>query len=994
MALSLSSQVTTTGGQFASETIWTGTQTTWMICVVSWKVIDGTSPLMCVGDSSRNLWTLLYNDSATAFAQNAAASLWTQVWACPNPTYEAFEALYQYVTTATMGMYDTGSFSANTFTISGMANAYLTVDSVTNATANSTTSISITTPTPGANSLMVAVAGADTSAVTTFTGTGWNTLTQASNTSPNVLCVPAWAESATAKTASWSCAVSCNWAATVVAMRVTGTVPTQVNVNWPPLEFQLGLGYTVSNPLTGVTWTTIPNRLGSLDTQRGIQFELGLVQSSPTDLAIRNDDGAFTPRPTYGSGSATATGTTTTLLVANATAANMTVTDFFKLQTSGGVFKENTVFQITGIATDTPSVGTSTVTFQRADLKAGGAQAATASGDVYVACPIDLYIPYRVLASWGSPLSSGKRYPVMTGWVERWPQQWNDPHWGESTAVGIDTIATLTADNLPFLRAEILRRKPHSYWTLSDPSGQNYAQNIGATGIVPLKQLVCVGGLGSGQAQFGTSTTGFVTDSGVSPKQTTTIYTDTGTGWSVSGLTAGDQTSGKGAALIATDTSFPSIVNGVTVLLIFGLDSAGVFPTTAQDITLFVLRTFAGQQTCIKLAYDDNSSSGSTWMQPSVTVWDKSTGAATKNQLGSGQLGGQSFPQVMALTFNQTSWQLFINGNSAGSGTCNLPPSFAVINVGGEADNVASGFCGNGMFAHTAIFPRMLTQGEILQFYYVAAYSGTNYTYTGTNDVIQTRLGDVGWQGSRVLNFTAVQCGLDASASTVAEKITALADQEGGRVFSDASGQLQFRSRDHSYHQVSRATLGDRPDLGEIPFVGDASNFTLDFDPTYIYNSVTVQDVGVLVPTDASPIIINTTTFVAANPSSAQKYGSRTLGKTVSFSDLHWASGLANWLLNEYATPRLRLQQVLIDAAKNSAVWAFVLSVEVGDLVTVNKRPIGAPLISLNCIVLSVKHSVAPNKWETTLILGVAPPTVLEVNSPFRGIVGSNVLGG
>ena len=170
--------------------------------------------------------------------------------------------------------------------------------------------------------------------------------------------------------------------------------------------------------------------------------------------------------------------------------------------------------------------------------------------------------------------------------------------------------------------------------------------------------------------------------------------------------------------------------------------------------------------------------------------------------------------------------------------------------------------------------------------------------------------------------------------------------------------------------QTVRATLGDNPGAGEVAYVGDPSNLQIDFDPTYLYNIVNVTNNGIA--TGWAPAR-NSTVVSVGNTASIARYGQRTLGKTVSLTNDSDTTAAANYYLNQYSTPRKRVSSILIDAAKSATAFSFCLGVEVGDLINFNRRPIGAPMISIPCVVLDIKHDVAPDKWQTTLILAPAP---------------------
>lgn len=943
----------------------------WLVAIVAWAAAtDPTVPVFSVGDSARNMWSLAYSTTTTASAANASAKIYVQVWVCPNVTLAGWTSFPVYVSFINVWNSDTGSPAIEILEVSGMGNGFLTVDSVTLNTGTGT-SFSLTVPTPAANCLMIASAAVNNNTIPG--STSWTLTTGTATSTPNVGVRSVWIESATTQTATFTLAGSQSWVGVAVAIRQTGTVVTQPNPNAPALDFQLGLGYTLQTPLTAVTWTSLPNRLYSesqtwVSTLRGIQYELGLVQSQPTTLTLRNDDGTFTPR-SPATTSATANGTTTTILVNSS--ATITVSDFFQLKTAGGALKEYTVFQVAALST---SGGTTTVTFKRADGTGSGALVATATGDQFVGAPIDVYNPYRVVATW-----SGKQYVLAAGWIERWPQTWSDPHWGFINAIGIDALATLTAADQAPLKGEILARNPQSYWPLNDQTGATTAQNASFSGTATLTQTTSSHGAGTnGQGSFGTSTQNVATGFGagsMSPP-TMTLAGDPGTAWSGSGQTSAELAAGNGFALVGDDVNFPAISAGVTIVgnyfqtysQVQTLDA--MTPAGAQ--TLFVIRQTASTNTVFKLALI----SGGTGPDPQITWWDQATGTPTSVRLTTVYNYGTT-GWWFGLTLTQSQWTFHSQSSTAPnfqaweintSGACNIKPTFGHICIGGEADAVTNGFCLPGSYSHFAIFPRLLSNSEMLAMTQ-ASNIGDFQSPVGSNDNINRKLWYVGWKGARALQWTNIYAGSDRQASTIAEKIANLSDQEGGRLFCDANGQLQTRTRYRFSLQTTRATLGDRPDLGEVPFLGDSNDLALDYDPTYVYNQVAVANTQLYGGWNP----LTTTTYTVQNASSIGKYGLRTLGKTTSLKNGSDAAGLASYLLTQYQTPQLRVQAITIDAIKYSAALAFCLSVEVGDLLTVNRRPIGAPMLSFNVIVLQVQHDVGKDYWNTKLTLGAAP---------------------
>ena len=76
--------------------------------------------------------------------------------------------------------------------------------------------------------------------------------------------------------------------------------------------------------------------------------------------------------------------------------------------------------------------------------------------------------------------------------------------------------------------------------------------------------------------------------------------------------------------------------------------------------------------------------------------------------------------------------------------------------------------------------------------------------------------------------------------------------------------------------------------------------------------------------------------------------------------------------------------------------WAFVAGVEIGDIVVINRRPLGQPAISVRCVVLQVETSFKfgdQTSADVTLTLAVAPPRVAVCGDSSLGQLADTVLG-
>lgn len=78
-----------------------------------------------------------------------------------------------------------------------------------------------------------------------------------------------------------------------------------------------------------------------------------------------------------------------------------------------------------------------------------------------------------------------------------------------------------------------------------------------------------------------------------------------------------------------------------------------------------------------------------------------------------------------------------------------------------------------------------------------------------------------------------------------------------------------------------------------------------------------------------------------------------------------------NWATAKYRDPLLRVSKITVDAggsqALNTAMFPTILGVELNQVVTVNRRPVGGAVFSSTGVVEQISHEIGPAYWRTTL---------------------------
>lgn len=195
-------------------------------------------------------------------------------------------------------------------------------------------------------------------------------------------------------------------------------------------------------------------------------------------------------------------------------------------------------------------------------------------------------------------------------------------------------------------------------------------------------------------------------------------------------------------------------------------------------------------------------------------------------------------------------------------------------------------------------------------------------------------LDDAGWStAARSLSqgISALSSGTLANANALAHLQTVMLT-ENGRFFISASGGAWFQSRHDPYNStVSNATFGDTS--SELSYTG----IVINYDDTQIWNEVRVAGNSGIdqVQTDTA--------------TSQLHYFARTLTRTgLLIDDDNEASAAAGFLLAQYKDPVLRIESIEMEPATDSSGSLYVQGFgrEIGDRVTVNRRPPGGSTIS------------------------------------------------
>jgi hypothetical protein len=242
------------------------------------------------------------------------------------------------------------------------------------------------------------------------------------------------------------------------------------------------------------------------------------------------------------------------------------------------------------------------------------------------------------------------------------------------------------------------------------------------------------------------------------------------------------------------------------------------------------------------------------------------------------------------------------------------------------------------------------------------AATGAAGTGETTGDRIDRILDAAGWPTvNRDLDTGQTTVQSTTLAQNALTELYLTADTELGNLYMGPTNKVTFRDR-HARLTDMRSkqpwwTFGDS--TGEIPY----SDLVISTNDDLVYNDISIARVG-------------GTAQTANDSASIEAHLTRTFIRTDLTHQTDAASQhYANYILAANKDADLRFDALTIDAqADDDRRWPVILGVEIGDRVTVRRRPPGGgDAIERDCYVEGIAHEIEPPMtWRTTLQLSDA----------------------
>lgn len=520
-------------------------------------------------------------------------------------------------------------------------------------------------------------------------------------------------------------------------------------------------------------------------------------------------------------------------------------------------------------------------------------------------------------------------HPVFDGYVEAWNQSYGNPNEATVDVRAVDGFKVLQAKTFSagLWEAQVLANSPAHWWRLGEAAGSTtLVDSIGGVNATVLNTPTL-------------GTTGLVV------------------GDSDTSLTADGDTDGA-------ETSGPPGVHG------FPMTAVAIVSTTqSASGAALSLRDAAGSRIA-RLGVQGTGSGGEAFF-----VCRASDGTQETALSASSVCDGETHLLVGVWDENGTI-SVYVDGAASGTtatvtGAVNATNAVLLCGGGTISGGVVQGIV--GVIDELVLFDRALSPAQIADMQ--VALTGADGDTSGER--LERTLDLINWPdaerdidtGVSTLQATAITGSVLAYAQNV-EKT------EAGLLFMDRDGKVHFvdrTSRNLEPYTVSQETFGDSG--SELEYV----EFAYDFEDQTIFNEVQVNRVGGV-------------TAIASDADSIAKFVTRTLTLDGLLHDTDAASlGRAQYELARHKDPVLRITELVVEPQSDPAVlFPAVLALELGDRVTVNRRPQGVgDVISDDYFIEGIAHDVTPLRWRTTFYLSPTAANTLWV----LGIDGASELG-
>lgn len=511
---------------------------------------------------------------------------------------------------------------------------------------------------------------------------------------------------------------------------------------------------------------------------------------------------------------------------------------------------------------------------------------------------------------------------IFHGYIEKWPVTTS----GLTASVevsAVDGFSVLSnAELRAAMQAQILTANPLGYWTLGDPVGSTRLENL-ASDQQPASLVASK--FGGGTPLLGATS--------VVAKDATTCYS---------------------LANVSTNSgTVVDICDGGSRKYLLGTDFSAAWwchptrPSSGNWVTLFAAWSdTASEFLSVRMDSAGKLEIRTTYAEGTVTTLNSSAALSS------------SAPSFIVVTVSQGVTRLYVNGAYWRPDAGPSPTNKDVRDIrwaslaGRQAGSIYAEYA-NGRHGHLAIWDRALSLAELNQIWRLGDGGGVDFAEDETARI--ARIAAMAeYRGELALDAAkSVLQGPDWSAGANAlDELQGAADDASGYVFMDGDGRLTYHNRARRQSAAVRYVLSDyEPGL------------SFDMDDDRIINEVAYKR-----PNGIEGVVKDQT--------SIDSFGRKSKSIELAVTADSAVQDAAYWLLNVYAQPSVRCDQVVLNPSATPALFLPVLGVEIGDRITLSDLPWSAPESSadfyVEAIEIDVQAGGSTAQWGAILSLSPA----------------------
>lgn len=309
-----------------------------------------------------------------------------------------------------------------------------------------------------------------------------------------------------------------------------------------------------------------------------------------------------------------------------------------------------------------------------------------------------------------------------------------------------------------------------------------------------------------------------------------------------------------------------------------------------------------------------------------------------------------------AITIKSGQMFVMVDGGESGAITVTTPGRIGFNILSHVSANTGFGDPNAQMAtARWAVYDADITYARRLEHY----NRGAGYINEFSGDRVD-RLLAIYWAGPFVTDGGHLQMAPDFGydGRVMLDVLQEIQESERGLVYADTAGAVQFEDRLRRYaNQVPLWVFGENP-AGTSPVEYPYTNYVPEKDPTYTFSQANLSRPG---NSNFAPVV---------NATTQGKYGQRILSQTLQCNIDFDLTQAGIYYTNRYKDPQTRITTLELDPAANPALWPVVLSLEISQLVIVTRRNAGVTVTG-NHYIEKISHKVdaEAGSWKTTLQL-------------------------